>query len=69
MTRTIKSIHVGEEDLQYDYNGLANAPTIPSVDSEMSDTSINGIQNKVVKTYIDEGDMYPIAYKTTKGGG
>lgn len=50
MSRTIKSIHVDGEDLQYDYSGLANAPT---VDSELSSTSENPVQNKVVKAALD----------------
>ena len=49
MSRTIKSIHVDGEDLQYDYSGLANAPT---VDSELSSTSENPVQNKVVDSSI-----------------
>lgn len=49
MPRTIKSIKVDGEKLQYDYNGLANTPT---VDSELSSTSTNAVQNKVVDSSI-----------------
>jgi hypothetical protein len=49
MSRTIKSIQVDGENLQYDYNGLANTPT---VDSELSSTSENPVQNKIVDSSI-----------------
>ena len=35
------------------YNDLTNKPTIPKVDSVLSSTSINAIQNKVVKSALD----------------
>ena len=94
MANTIKKIHIKGSDLQYDYNSLANTPTIPStvaeltdagnyattayveskisalpIDTEISSSSTNPVQNKVIKEYIDEGDMYPIAYKTYDGYG
>ena len=64
MTRTIKSIHVDGEDLQYDYSGLANAPT---VDSELSSTSENPVQNKVVKSGLDNKvNRYEASYNCIK---
>lgn len=48
------------------YNDLSNKPTIPSavtVDSSMSSTSINPVQNKVIKSYIDSNCN--IAVETT----
>ena len=36
-----------------DYNDLSNPPTIPVVDSVLSSTSTNAIQNKVVKNALD----------------
>ena len=36
-----------------DYNDLSNPPTIPVVDSVLSSTSTNAIQNKVVKSALD----------------
>ena len=36
-----------------DYNDLSNPPTIPIVDSVLSSTSTNAIQNKVVKNALD----------------
>ena len=36
-----------------DYNDLSNPPTIPIVDSALSSTSTNAIQNKVVKSALD----------------
>ena len=36
-----------------DYNDLSNPPTIPIVDSALSTTSTNAIQNKVVKSALD----------------
>ena len=36
-----------------DYNDLSNPPTIPVVDSVLSSTSTNTIQNKVVKSALD----------------
>lgn len=35
------------------YNDLTNKPTIPTVDSTLSATSTNAVQNKVVKTALD----------------
>lgn len=35
------------------YNDLNNKPTIPTVDTAMSSTSTNAVQNKVIKSYID----------------
>lgn len=35
------------------YNDLTNKPTIPKVDSALSSTSTNAIQNKVVKSALD----------------
>ena len=94
MANTIKKIHIKGSDLQYDYNSLANTPTIPStvaeltdngnyattayveskisalpIDTEISSSSTNPVQNKVIKEYIDEGDKYPITYKTVSGSG
>ena len=94
MANAIKKIHIKGSDLQYDYNSLANTPTIPStvaeltdngnyattayveskisalpIDTEISSSSTNPVQNKVIKEYIDEGDKYPIAYKTISGNG
>ena len=53
------------------FNGkkYGNIGTAGISDSKMSDTSTNPVQNKVVKAYVDEGDMYPIVYKTTDGTG
>ena len=53
------------------FNGkkYGNIDTAGISDSKMSDTSTNPVQNKVVKAYVDEGDMYPIVYKTTDGTG
>lgn len=48
------------------YNDLTNKPTIPSavtVDSSMSSTSTNPVQNKVIKSYIDSNCN--IAVETT----
>ena len=36
-----------------DYNDLSNPPTIPTVDSSLSATSTNAIQNKIVKGALD----------------
>ena len=94
MSNTIKKIHIKGSDLQYDYNSLANTPTIPStvaelsdvgdyattayveskisalpIDTEISSSSTNPVQNKVIKEYIDEGDKYLITYKTVSGSG
>ena len=94
MGNAIKKIHIKGSDLQYDYNSLANTPTIPStvaeltdagnyattayvenkisalpIDTEISSSSTNPVQNKAIKEYIDEGDAYPIAYKTVSGSG
>ena len=39
------------------------------IDTEISSSSTNPVQNKVIKEYIDEGDKYPIPYKTVNGSG
>ena len=36
-------------------NGIAEGANRTTVDSSMSDTSINAVQNKVVKSYVDNG--------------
>lgn len=54
------------------YNDLSNKPTIPTVpstDTVMSDTSTNPVQNKVIKTYVDNqisGLGQVLNYKGTK---
>ena len=35
------------------YNDLSNKPSIPVIDSALSSTSTNGLQNKVIKTALD----------------
>ena len=42
-----------KSDFSGSYNDLTNKPTIPIVDSALSSTSTNAIQNKVVKTALD----------------
>ncbi|MCI7208470.1 MAG: phage tail repeat domain-containing protein [Clostridium sp.] len=42
-----------KSDFSGDYNDLSNPPTIPIVDSALSSTSTNAIQNKVVKSALD----------------
>lgn len=42
-----------KSDFSGSYNDLTNKPTIPVVDSALSLTSTNAIQNKVVKTALD----------------
>ena len=54
------------------YNDLTNKPTIPpqiTVDTAMSDSSVNAVQNKVIKTYVDtqiSGLGSVLNYKGTK---
>jgi surface protein len=66
MAKTIKSVRAGGKVVQIDYEALANKPT---VDIEMSSSSTNSVQNKVIKEYVDTANMYPIAYKTNDGYG
>lgn len=50
------------------YEDLLNKPTIPPVvviDSSMSTTSTNPVQNKVVKSYIDSNCNIPVSTTTS----
>ena len=44
------------------YNGQNGTSSSLTIDTEMSDTSTNAVQNKVIKTYIDNivGDIQTI---------
>ena len=50
------------------YNDLTDKPTIPPVDSAMSDSSTNAVQNSVIKAYVDEKtgpECFVATYGTT----
>lgn len=51
-----------EADVTGDYNDLINTPTI---DTEMSSSSTNAVQNKVIKSYIDSNCNIPIETTTS----
>lgn len=40
------------------YNDLSNTPTIPTLDSAVSTSSTNGVQNKVITSYVDDLNKY-----------
>lgn len=51
--------------LSWTENEISSLP----IDSEMLSSSTNYVQSKAIKEYIDEGDKYPITYKTVSGSG
>lgn len=46
------------------YNDLTDKPTMPTVDTLMSDTSTNAVQNKIIKSYIDNNCNIPLETTT-----
>lgn len=54
-------IVTGDGKSYIDY-GLNRVPTNGTLDSEMSDDSLNGVENKVIKTYVDNAKQEAINY-------
>ena len=52
-TNARTNIGAGTSNFSGSYNDLTDKPTIPTVDTELSNTSVNPVQNKVINTALE----------------